>query len=465
MRISFEIARSSKVDDAIKKRAIPVSPLSGRGGWWNIVSEPFLGAWQQGEEMRVDTVLTHAAVFACVSLIASDVAKCGIKLTQLNASTGVWLETTSNAFSPVLRRPNHFQNWFQFATVYITSKLIHGNVYVLKRRDGRGVVNALYILDPTRVRPMVAIDGSVFYELKRDDLSNLPTDLVMVPAREIIHDLMNPLYHPLCGVSPIYACGVGALQGLKIQANSSKFFANGQQPSGVLTAPGEISQETADRLKTHWDTNYSGDNVGKVAVLGDGLKYEVMSANAVDSQLIEQLQWTGENVCTAYRVPRYMVGIGAEPNYNNVEALRLQYYSQRIQELVEAMEWAIDDGLDLPADLGVEIDVDALLRLDLASRTKAAADSIGSGAMSPDEARLKFFGLGPVPGGDSPYLQQQYFSLAALAARDAAGPPSSGAAAAQTSTPDANALDAATLMSYRVSTFKQMSEAGLYAQS
>jgi hypothetical protein len=42
--------------------------------------------------------------------------------------------------------------------------------------------------------------------------------------------------------------------------------------------------------------------------------------------------------------------------------------------------------------------------------------------MAPNEARFKYFGLGPVTGGDTPYLQQQMFSLAALAERDASEP-------------------------------------------
>ena len=42
--------------------------------------------------------------------------------------------------------------------------------------------------------------------------------------------------------------------------------------------------------------------------------------------------------------------------------------------------------------------------------------------LSPDEARQKYFGLGAVPGGDTPYMQQQMFSLRALAERDADAP-------------------------------------------
>ena len=33
--------------------------------------------------------------------------------------------------------------------------------------------------------------------------------------------------------------------------------------------------------------------------------------------------------------------------------------------------------------------------------------------MTPNEARYKSFGLGPVPGGDTPYMQMQYVPLSA----------------------------------------------------
>ena len=69
--------------------------------------------------------------------------------------------------------------------------------------------------------------------------------------------------------------------------------------------------------------------------------------------------------------------------------------------------------------------------MDTATKTKAANDAIGSGAMSPNEAREKLLGLEPVAGGDTPYLQQQYQSLEAAAKRDNA-PPAHADAGART---------------------------------
>ncbi len=56
--------------------------------------------------------------------------------------------------------------------------------------------------------------------------------------------------------------------------------------------------------------------------------------------------------------------------------------------------------------------------MDTAARYDALGKLVGSGVMAPNEAR-KRERLKPVAGGDSPYLQQQNYSLAALAKRDA----------------------------------------------
>ena len=454
MRVGpFTIART-------KALGIQLQPLSGRGGWWSIIREPFMGAWQRNIEVSMDTVLTYSAVFSCVTLIASDIAKLCLRLVQEDAD-GIWTETESPAFSPFLRKPNRYQITAKYVEQYIVSKLIHGNAYVLKQRDQRGVVIAGYVLDPTRVTPLVAQDGSVYYELKRDDLSGLPQEIVVVPAQEIIHDTMVSLYHPLIGLSPIYACGLAAMQGLSIQANSNKLFSNGSIPGGVLTAPGAITDTTAARLKEYWDTNFTGDNVGKVAVLGDGLKYEGMAFKAVDMQLIEQLKWTGETVCTCFHVPAYMVGIGPPPPYANIGPLLQQYYSQCLQSLIKNFEDHHDAGLELPKPYGTEFDIDDLIWMDAETKTKAASDSIGSGGMSPNEARKRYYGLGKVAGGDTPYMQQQYWPLKQLADRDIPAVPSSPAAG---SPPAADQQDDDMPMAAAWSALRRKAiEAGLYA--
>ena len=440
MRVfGFEITRAAT-------NAHPIASPRGSGGAVSGVREPYTGAWQSNVELRADVALAYFAVFACTTLIASDIGKIRLRLVAQD-DDGIWSETTSASFSPVLRKPNRYQTINKFVEQWIVSKLTQGNTYALKQRDARNVVIALYVLDPSRVMPLVTPDGAVYYSLSPDTLAGMEAgSSIVVPASEIIHDLMVPLFHPLIGVSPIFACGLAASQGLSIQNNSTTFFANGSNPGGVLTAPGAISDEQADAMKTRWTSGFSGANAGKVAVLGQGLTYTPLTLTAVESQLIEQLKWTAETVCSCFHVPPYMIGVGPPPPYANVEPLVQQYYSQCLQTLITAFEVSLDEGLELPTPYGTEFDVDDLIWMDTATKTKAAQDSIGSGAVSPNEARKKYYGLGPVPGGDTPYMQQQYYSLASLAERDAADPfakPPTPAPPALPPTPNPNPDDAA----------------------
>lgn len=420
--------------------AVALSTVPDNRGWFPVIREKFAGAWQRNQEWTADSVLAHHAVFACTTLVSSDVGKLRAKLMEQGADN-IWSETSSPSFSPVLRKPNRYQNHIQFKEQWITSKLLRGNAYALKQRDARGVVVALYLLDPSRVRVLVAPDGSVFYDLSDDNLSGL--EAKVVPASEIIHDRMNCLFHPLVGLSPIFACGIAANMGLNIERNGSAFFGNDSTPGGILTAPGTINDVTATRLKEQWETNYGGENVGRVAVLGDGLKFEPMRMTAVDAQMIEHLKFTAETVCSAFHVPPFKIGAGAMPTYSNGELLDQRYYSDCLQSHIESFELCMDEGLGIGEGvktegrtIGVELDLEGLLRMDTATHVKTLGDGIRAGLFAPNEARARI-DLKPLKGGNTVYLQHQDYPMEMVFERtDLNAPePSSAPVPAPTPTP------------------------------
>lgn len=394
-------------------KAKAMAPVTDRG-WLRIIRESFAGAWQKNIEVEFNSVVAQHAVFACMTLIARDIAKLRVKLVKME--DGIWEEVTDPAFSPVLQKPNHYQNRIQFFEHWILSKLMRGNTYVLKVRDNRQVVIGLYVLDPTLVKPLVADNGDVYYELQADSLSRLTGETAIVPASEIIHDRMNCLFHPLVGLSPIFANGLAATQGLNIQSDAAAFFGNASTPGGILVAPGAIAPETAERLKDAWEKNYSGANAGRVAVLGDGLKFEQMRITAVDSQVVEQLKWTAEVVCSTFHVPAYKVGVGTVPNHNSVQALNLDYYGTALQSLIEDIELCLDEGLGTGAGLGTEFETDDLLRMDSLMQMEVLEKA--KSVLTLDERRAKLDRKPMTTGGATVYLQQQDHSIEAIAARD-----------------------------------------------
>lgn len=392
---------------------------------WPIIREPFTGAWQRNISHRPEDLLSFHAVYSCITLIAGDVGKLRIRLVEQN-DEGIWEEVSRNSpFWPVLRKPNNYLNRIKFFEQWIVSKLVNGNTYILKERDLRGVVVALHILDPCKVKVLQAPNGDVYYKLTYDVLAGIPENFEAIPASEIIHDTMVALYHPLCGVSPITACYASAVQGMNIQGNSIRFFSNSSRPSGVLSADGHIGDDTAARLKSYWEEEFTGENIGRVAVLGDGLKFEPMMINAVDSELIKQLELSAKTVCSVFHVPPYKIGLDAAPSYNNIAALNQQYYDQCLQSHIESIELCLDEGLGL-VDVqdhvyGTEFDLEGLIRMDPAAQMEYLTKAVSGAIFTPNEGRQKLDKPG-LKGGDTVYMQQQNYSLSALDERDKTNP-------------------------------------------
>ena len=132
----------------------------GGGGWFPLtIREPYTGAWQENHEITVPTALSNPFRLRLRHAHRHRHRQAAAPPGRAD-DDGIWKETTNAAFSPVLRKPNRYQTTVKFVEQWITSKLTAGNTYVLKQRDERGVVVALYVLDPARVEPLVAPDGA-----------------------------------------------------------------------------------------------------------------------------------------------------------------------------------------------------------------------------------------------------------------------------------------------------------------
>lgn len=398
----------------IRRAEKALHAVSDWNGGWRRILEPFAGAWQQNVEEKRGTVLCYPTLYACLSRISQDIGKLPFMLLRMDAND-IWNEVENPAYSPVLRKPNHYQTAQQFREAWMLSLLIQGNTYVLKQRDERGVVIKLYVLDPFRVQPMVSDTGDIFYQINYPDAANLlpstyPAEQLTIPAREIIHDRINCFHHQLIGVPPVCAAHWAALKNLKILKSSAEFFGNSAQPGGILTAPAGMTETDALALKEYWSTNYSGNNAGKVAVIGADMKFTSFAMKSADSQLVEQLRYSDEQICQPFGIPPFIVGIGTIPAGLKADDMANVYYRSALQARIESMEYLLDEGLDVKKPLGIELDTEVLLRMDPEKRGAVMGKLVSDGIATPNEGRAEF-NYPPLEGGDTVYMQQQDFPL------------------------------------------------------
>ncbi|MEZ0237677.1 MAG: phage portal protein [Methylophilaceae bacterium] len=405
----WELTRTSKA----------MSPVPAARNGWRIISEPFAGAWQRGVDEKRGDLVTYPTLYACISRIVSDIGKLPFMLRTRDRS-GVLVEIENPAYTPVLREPNSFQTEIQFREYWLLTKLTNGNAYLLKRRDARGVVTDLYVLDPERTMPMVSTSGQVYYQLKTDALNtlpeNYPAENLIVPASEIIHDRCMTLHHPLIGVPPLASAYWPALKNMKILRSATEFFANNAQPGGILTAPAGMSDDDAKQVQDYWASNFNGSNAGKVAIIGADMKFTPFAMKSIDSQMVEQMRYSDEQICQPFGIPPFMVGIGTIPSGLGVDGVYQLYYQNALQTHIEHMESLLDLGLRIPRPMGVELSLEPLLRMDEAKRAEVETKLVSGKIKTPNEGRQRF-NLPSTGGGGALYGQHQDYPLAMLESR------------------------------------------------
>lgn len=409
----------------IKKAAGALAPVisSSIGLNFGMIRDWYAGAWQQGKPpymmgrpaLSPRDAFDNAAVYSCISRLAGDFSMLQPRTQKKRG--GIWQdETPNNSFLTI---PNQFETPSQFWEHWIISLLTFGNAFIYTRRD------AWFILNPQKVRIMVAIDGSgrIYYECG-EDLQCGITESILLGPEDIIHGRINAHIgiNPVLGVPPVYAAALAAQLGVDAKHAAEQIYNNAARPGGVIQVPGSVDNSKLREIKAAWETGYGSENRGKTAVLSDDMKFiPYESANLVDAELIAALKLSAEQVAAIFGIPGYKIGAGSYPAYAGQSQADQAYLNGTIQRYINLTEELLARRI-AGINQRVHFDTSPLLRLDREKHVAVLASAVAGCLMAPNEARAEL-NLPPVTGGEYPLSQQQYFSLPALAVRDTSGDP------------------------------------------
>ena len=383
-------------------------------GWTDLSTNYKPNWWQLGlEKPSENDLLRSSTVFACVSILAQEIARLRVvHFTNPNLEGEV--EMYKSGTTRLLNKPNAYQNRSDFFLAIMYTLLMSGNSYSLATRDKRGRVIDLTPLNSGAVQPYVDPDtGAIYYSVAMLDIDPgkkiNPSDFI--PQRNMLHIRLFTPTHPLVGVSPLIACSVSAAHGLSIQSESTRFFDNESKPSGILRTPKPLNPSQAKRLRESWASGTSGINTGKVPVLDNDLQFQQMGLSAADAQLIEQYTGTKKDIAVAYRVPLHMIGEG-DAQFSTAEATQRDFVTRSLGFYIEHIEAALDGffGFDGRTE-SIEFDVEGgIMRPEYNARIEGLAKGVQGGIFSPNEARSSE-GKKAKEGGDDLFMQRQMVPL------------------------------------------------------
>jgi HK97 family phage portal protein len=413
---------------------------------------PALGSMASASGMPVSqaTAMTVSAVYASARILSADVARCKPSLYRTaDDGSRKTIKPMDHPVARLLRRPNRVQTWHEFARDLVVSYVLRGNAYAVILRDGKGDPTELIWMNPDGVTVLEASDGQVFYQTSRMgmfQMAMLAKYPLAIPAEDVLH-LRGMSFNMLVGVSPIGLArdSIGLAIGQSQQ--QSRWVGNGARPSVILESDKTLNAESAARLKAGWESFSAGvQNVGRTAVLENGVKAKALQLTSVDLQFIDQVNLTVQDIARFFGVPTRKLMQPDSTRGSTIIQEEQAYVNSTVSPLLDMIEQKFDQVFDLAGE-GLELDLneDALLRADPLTRYNLGRIGKLSGLISTNEFR-RAERLPAVPGGD---LLMQPVNMAALGSdmsgqapdgagrpKDGHGPVSAGLGAADDAAPE-----------------------------
>jgi HK97 family phage portal protein len=346
--------------------------------------------------------LQENTVLSCVSIRSIDFAKLPGHVYNRRADGGKEI-AANHPLERLLRAPNDWQNWLEFAEQMQVAFLLRNNAYAPIIRNGRGIPTKLVPVNPDRVSLYESPDGSLFYLVARQGqheiaaLSSLP---IMVPAEDMLH-LRGLSMDGLTGLSRIGMMRETIGLSLAQEMAAAKLYGNGARPGGVLQTDKKLGPDTITRLKAQWQQNYGGlENSGKTAVLEEGLKWQALSMTSLEAQTLESRRFEVERIARAFDLPPHRLGLSPHGGGPAILQAHQMYLNNTISADAERWERKLEHIFDLDGvNQFVEFDLDYFNRADEQTRMVAGRTGVIGTLISPNEWRNRN-GYPSKPKGD-----------------------------------------------------------------
>lgn len=273
--------------------------LADSGFWrWYFGSDNYAG-----KTVTAQTALQLSVVWGCVRLLSQVVGTLPGFLYVRDNNGRRRLATEHPLYTILHDQPNGDMTAADFWQCLIACVALWGNGYALIHR----VAGRIVALDPLRPELMVVkLNKAGGREYHYTDLQG---KLTKYDESEIFH-IKGFSLDGLIGLSPIaYArntLGIAMAQ----EETAGRIFSSGLRPSGVVSTDQILTPKNRDEIrKSVLSQVASSSQSGGTVVLEAGMKYQAVTMNPEDAQLLQSRAFSIEELCRwFYNIPPILIG-------------------------------------------------------------------------------------------------------------------------------------------------------------
>lgn len=350
-----------------------------------------------------DTALNISAVYRAVDILAADIGTLPVCVYR-RGEGGRRELLESGSLPDLLREPNEEQTAEEFMVMLCGHLFLRGNGYAHLIENNAGQVVSMIPLHPARTRPFRAPNGERAYEHR--PLNGPPRILL---ANEVMHWTNRFIDEDgLMGLSPVEAARRSLSVAIQAETFGEGLFRNGARPGVILSHPGKLSPEAAQRLKESWEERHRGAaNANKTAVLEENMTVTEVGMTPEDAQFLETRKFQVTEIARWFGLPPHKLGDLDRATFSNIEEQNIDYVNTSIRTWVTKIEQRMTRSLMTPAQRRTEyikIKQSELLKGKLKERYEAYAIGRNWGWLSANDVRLEE-GMNPTGDDGNVYLQ------------------------------------------------------------
>lgn len=374
-----------------------------------------------GKDVNHRTALTYSAWAAAVLLISEVMGSLPLHVYRRGQSGGretreLMREHPLNELFSVAANPElTAMDWRGLIESHLLSD---GNHYSQIIRDGGGRIREFWPLEPTQMRVFRGDDRRLRYLYETDGRR------VALPQDSVFHVRMLSR-DGVKGIAPLELARQAIGVGLAVEEYAGRFFSNGSTVRGTLQMEGALTDEGFQRLKRDWNTVYQGqENAHKVAILEHGLKFQPVSANPKDSQMLDLRNHQIVEIARIARIPPHLLQQLDRATFNNIEELGIGFvkYSlvHRCARFEQEAARQLFSAQERTAGIYSKHNLKGLLRGDTKTQTEFYRTIFDLGGFAPNDIR-ELEDLNPIEGGDIYTMQQARATLEQIATGETLG--------------------------------------------
>jgi HK97 family phage portal protein len=334
-----------------------------------------------GIKVTPEQALQVPAFFSSVRVIAEAISHMPFHLLEKDEAGNVKKATDHSLYEILHDLPNSWQSSSEFRQEMMIRAQRDGHAFAHIVRAGRKV-KELVPYKTGEVTFERASDGTYFYQDK--DKKRLdPQTIFRVSG--FTDGLAGEVTTQICMKESIALAFAAEVYG-------AAFFNNGARPGLIFKHPGKISTEAKQNFLDQIKEKFTGKSSGNNLMLQEGMDVTKITFTNDEAQYLETRKLARSEISGAAGCPPHKIGDLEKATFSNIEQQSLEFYTGSVLHWCVRWEQAVYRDLLTAAERKkyyAKINVDGLLRGDIATRMEAYTKAIHYGIMNANEVRAK----------------------------------------------------------------------------